>query len=163
MSFKYNCLPFFVRGKKRSRETFEIDDDIEISVESTAAAASPTRVDVRLKRRRRRFSHNVVFDEATYDSIKQRLHDIRERLNCVRLDPSEARRIEVNSFEFNNNIMVFVGLNENGHVYVSFDHISGKRCHTVSLNEVQYSALENMITRSIIDGAINNLSSKCIE
>jgi hypothetical protein len=163
MSFKYTRLPCLaLRRKRKKREKFSIDSDVEVIVESTAeSSSSPGHVDIRFKQKKRRFSDDIVLDERTYDSFKQRVLDIRDRLNRLRLDSSEAMNDGKNCFIFNNGLTIFVGLNENRRVFVDFCHPKQRSQH-VTLNESQYSALENMITRSIIDGAIIRLW-KCME
>jgi len=162
MSFKYTRLPCLVAPRrKRKREKFVVDDDFQVIVESTSHDTSPSRVDVRLKQRRRRFTDDIVLSEDSYDSLKQRLLAIRERLNHVRLDSTEAQSDLKNCFEFNDGVCLFVGLKENRRAFVDFSHLT-RRSQRVTLNENQFSALENMISRSIIDGAIVRLW-KCIE
>lgn len=139
-----------------------IDDDLEIIVESGSGHSSPSRVDIRLKQKRGRFSfEEVVLSERSYDFLKERLPRIRERVNCVRLDTSEALNSVRNCFSFNDGLFIHVGLKENRRVFVDFLY-PVERGRGVTLNEKQFSALETMIARSVIDGAILRLW-KCTE
>ena len=164
MSFKYaNLIPFAERQKQK--EKYRIDDDVKITVESNAIGPRERTVVVHLKqintsdsgggRFRRRRKNDIIIEKETYDFIKQNLCEVRNRLDHIRLDSSEATNDWKNFFK-HNDVSIFVGRNHKGIMIVDFSQFR-KRQH-VTLDEVQFAAFENMITRSLIDGSIERLS-----
>lgn len=157
MSFKYTRLPSFLKRTRknlRHEERFRIDNKLDVTVQVT----NPLEGEVALHLRQHcfRLADDITLGEETYDALKQEMHNIRKRINCVKLSQIEAQNDLVNSFDLKNGVTVFIRLNESRQIVVAFSNIRERFQHVI-LNENQFSAFENMVTRSIIDSAIYRL------
>ena len=154
MSFLYRR--FRSVGKKRTDKEenhFQIDADVTVTV--TSYKESKDRVDICLIWRKSRFSDNVVFDNDTYKNIKHYLSHIRRGIECVKSTSQGNENEVVRRFAFDHGLFVFVSSENHGQAFISFSNL--RKRQNVTLNDKQFSVLENLMAQNIIDNAIDRL------